>query len=222
VRAAGGRRTAAALALLAAAAVCPAGALRAQSLPFEAIPFGGVVLPVGKLVQQGTAQLSHPAAVTFGGRLDAWLTRSTAVELVISYSVSGYHAVSSSGQVTDTTGALFAATGRFVYRFATSGPVSWQVSAGAGVMAHSGSFLENLASSGRQHLVGVVGLTGRLQVSEGTALVLTAEDYVCSVKLSGIPGIAAAAHLNNYPMFSLGIVVPLGARGEEDDYRTIR
>ena len=214
-------RTGASLTLLAVAAFL-AGPAPAQTLPFEAIPFGGVVVPAGNLVEQGTASLSHQTAVTFGGRLDAWLTRSTALELAVSYSISGYHAVSSSGQVTDTTGALLAATGRFVYRFASLGPASLQVSAGAGILVHGGTFIENEASSGRRNLAGVVGLTGRFQVSEGTAVVLTAEDYVCSVKLSGVPGITPAAHLNNYPVFSLGVVVPLGARGSDEDYRTIR
>ncbi len=216
-----GRRAVAAVALL-VAALAPSP-VRAQRLPFEVTPFGGGVFPVGKLVEQGSATLSHRTGATFGGRLDAWLTSSAALELTISYALSGYHATNTVGQTVDTTGGLLAVTGRFVYRFARTGPVDWQASAGAGMLVHTGAYLSNMASSGRQHLTGVVALAGRIQVSEGTALILTAEDYVCSVKLSGITGITPAAHLNNYPVVSLGIVVPLGARGEDDDeYRVIR
>ncbi len=211
-----------AFALLAAAALAPVAA-RAQALPFEAIPFGGLVVPMGRLVDQGSATLSHETAVTFGGRLDAWLTRSAALELAFSYSLSGYHATTTGGQTVDTTGGLLAVTGRFAYRFARTGPVLWQGVAGAGVMLHTGAYLGNMAPSGRQHLTGVVGLSGRIPVSEGTALMVSAEDYFCSVKLSGISGITPAAHFNNYPVLSLGVVVPLGARGEDDDeYRVIR
>jgi hypothetical protein len=110
-----------------------------------------------------------------------------------------------------------------VYRFARSGRVSWLANGGAGVLVHSGTYLEDRAAAGRTHFTGVAGLSSRIQVSEGVALLLAVEDYVCSVKLSGITGITPAAHLDNYPVLSLGVVVPLGARGEDDDdYRVIR
>ena len=79
-----------------------------------------------------------------------------------------------------------------------------------------------MASSGRQHLTGVVGLSGRVQVSERTALVASAEDYVYSVKLGGITGIIPQSRINNAVVVSLGIVVPLGSREEDDEYRVIR
>lgn len=220
--AARGYRTAAALALLAAAAVCPAGRARAQALPFEAVPFGGALFPMGKLVDQGGTTLAHRTSVVFGGRLDAWLWHWGGLELAVTYAPSGFHATNSLGQSVDTTGGLFAATGRVVLRFARTGPVWWHVSAGGGVVIHSGTYLANLVSSGRQSVAGVVGLTGRFQVSEGTALVLTAESYLYSAKFSGIAGVTPAARFNSDVAVSLGVVVPLGARGEEDDYRVIR
>lgn len=214
-----GRSAACALAL-AVTAIHP-GLLRAQ--PLEAVPFGGAIFPMGRLVEQGNATLSHRTNVVFGGRLDAWFWGAAGLELAVAYAPSGYHATGATGPSVDTTGGLFTATGRFLYRFAHTGPLSWQVSAGAGAMVHSGSFLSNLASSGRQHLTGVVGLTGRFQVSEGMALVLGAEDYVYSIKLGGMTGITPQSRLNNAVVVWLGVVVPLFAHGDDDDeYRVIR
>ena len=212
-------RSAACALALAIAALHP-GLLRAQ--PLEAVPFGGAILPMGQMVEQGNANLSHRTGVAFGGRLDAWFWNSAGLELAVGYAMSGYHATSTAGVSADTTGGLFTATGRFLYRFARTGPLSWQVSAGGGVMIHSGSFLDNMVSSGRRHLTGVVGLSARFQASEGTALVVSAEDYVYSVKLGGITGITPQARLNNAVVVSLGIVVPLFAHGEDDEYRAIR
>ena len=206
-----GRSTASVL-VAAVTAIHP-GLLRAQ--PLEAVPFGGAILPMGQLVEQGNANLSHRTSVVFGGRLDAWFWSSAGLELAVGFAPSGYHATTTAGMSADTTGGLFTATGRFLYRFARTGRVSWQANAGAGVMVHGGSFLVNMASSGRQHLTGVVGLAGRFQVSEGTALVVSAEDYVYSVKLGGITGITPESRINNVVVVSLGIVVPLGAWGEE-------
>jgi hypothetical protein len=206
--------------LVAAMTAIHPGLVRAQ--PLEAVPFGGAIFPMGQLVEQGNANLSHRRSVVFGGRLDAWLWSSAGLELAVGFAPSGYHATSTAGTSADTTGGLFTATGRFLYRFARIGPVSWEVSAGAGVMVHGGSFLVNLASSGRQHLTGVVGLTGRVQVSEGTALIASAEDYLYSVKLGGMTGITPESRLNNAVVVSLGIVVPLFAHGEDDEYRVIR
>jgi len=195
------------------------GPLSAQTL--EAVPFGGGVLPLGTLVRQGRASLSHRPNVVFGGRLDLWLWSSAGLEVAASFSPSGFRAADALGASLDTTGSLFAVTGRFVYRFARTGLASWHVLAGAGVVTHGGSYVTNV--TGRTHLTGVVGVTGRFQVSRGTAIVVAAEDYVYSVKFAGIPGIVPAARLNNDVVLSLGIVVPLGARGDDDDYmRVIR
>jgi hypothetical protein len=203
---------------LVAVTVTLPGLLPAQSV--EAVPFGGFVLPLGTLVQQGRASLSHRANVVFGGRFDTWLWRSAGLEVVVSYSPAGFHIADTLGATLDTTGGLFAATGRFLYRFARAGKLSLDASAGAGLVTHSGAYMG--AVTGRTHLTGVVGLSGRFQASAGTALVLTAEDYVYSVKLSGISGIAPTARLNSDVVVSLGIVVPLGARGDDDHLRVIR
>jgi len=211
------RATTAARVLLAAVIALQPGLLRAQAL--EAMPFGGVVFPTGTLAQQGRASLSHRRHVIFGGRLDGWLWRSAGIEVTVGYSPSGYHAADTLGNAIDTTGGLFAATGRFLYRFAQTGNVSWIASVGGGVVTHSGIYINNL--TGRTRLTGVVGLTGRFQVSDATAVAVTAEDYVYSVKFVGIGGIAPTSRSNNDLVVSLGIVVPLGARGDED-YRVIR
>lgn len=194
------------------------GLLRAQTVEF--VPFGGVILPLGKLFQDSGATLSHRATVAFGGRMDLWLRPSVALEVVVGYAPSGYHFVKPAGAVVDTTGGLFAATGRLVYGFARTGLASWHVLAGAGVVRHAGNYISNV--TGKSHLTGVVGAIGRFQVSRGTAVVVAAEDYVSAVRFGRITGSAPAARLNNDVVISLGVVVPLGASGEDDYLRVIR
>ena len=215
----GSRRavSAACVGLTAIAVVLPCR-LSAQGMEF--IPYGGVILPLGKLVEQGRANISHVVNVAFGGRVDGWLSPRTGLEVAVSYAPSGFHAADTLGTSLDTTGGLFSVTGRVLYRFARTGAMSWHVLAGAGVLIHSGAYIANL--TGKKNLTGVVGVTGRFQISGGTAITLTTEDYVYSVKFGGIPGIAPAARLNNDVVFSLGLVVPLGARGEDDYMRVFR
>jgi hypothetical protein len=201
-----------------AVAVILPGPLGAQTV--ELVPYGGGILPLGRLFQDSGAKLSHRATVTFGGRLDLWLRPSAALEVVVGYAPSGYHFVKPTGAAVDTTGGLFSATCRLVYRFARTGMVSWHLLAGAGVVRHSGNYISSV--TGKSHLTGVVGATGRFEVSWGTAVVLAAEDYVSAVRFGGITGSSPAARLNNDVVVSLGIVVPLGASGDDDYLRVIR
>jgi hypothetical protein len=199
--------------LLAAGTVTLPCRLRAQ-LP-EFLPYGGVVVPTSKLIQQGRASLAHRTQVAFGARLDYWVSRSTGLEVVASYAPSGYRRVDTTGTARDTVGGLLHATGRLLYRVVQRGPWSAHVLAGAGVAVQGGAYLGG--ATGKTSLCGVVGAAARLRASAGWTLQLTAEDYVYSARLGGfadVPG--AAGKLNNDLVLSLGVTVPLGARGEED------
>jgi len=186
----------------------------------DLIAYGGVVAPLGKLIQQGRASIGHVSKVAFGGRLDVWLTPSAGLEVAADYSPSGYRHVDTTGAALDTTGALLHATGRMLYRFAQGGVWSAHILAGAGIVSHSGVYLTG--TTGKTSLCGVVGVAGQLRIVTGWTVQLTAEDYVYSARLGGfadVPG--ASGTLNNDLVLSFGVAVPLGARGD-DDLRVIR
>ena len=182
---------------------------RAQSHPAQLVPFGGMAVPQGRIYTYKSAAISHQNAVAFGGRFDAWLTRTLGVELVASYAPSGYHVVDSTGAAHDTTGGLFTASGRVLYRFVRAGPFAAHVLAGGGILTHSGRFTERL--SGRSDPAGVVGVSAGVAVSQWM-LVVAAEEYLYPAALGGIGGYPdAPSRLNGLFVLSLGAEVPLGA-----------
>ncbi len=199
----------AALVLLALALSGPPRALWAQAHPLQLVPFGGVALPQGRIYQYKLASVSHQSRAVFGGRLDAWMNGSLGLEIAAAYAPSGYHVVDSLGTPHDTTGGLFTATARVLYRFVRAGPFRAHLMAGGGVVTHSGLLIERF--SGKTNPAGVVGLSAGVAVSRWT-LQVTAEQYLYAAGLGAIPGYPnISSRPNGVFVLSLGAEIPLGA-----------
>ena len=209
-----GGRWAALTALLLVAGMAPGlpGRLRAQPVTF--VPYGGAILPQGKVYQQSGASIRHRAAVTFGGRLYAWVSGPVGVEVAVNYAPSPYR-VDTAATSFDTTGGVLAASARVLFRFARTGPLSWHLIAGAGVVRHTGLYVAN--ATDKTSLAGVLGLAGRFPLSSRIAALLAAEDYIYSAALGGFTGsLASTRQLNHDVVLSLGLELPLGARGDDN------
>jgi hypothetical protein len=199
--------TLAVVALLAPASVQAQHMPRArQRIRLEFVPFAGVLVPVGKLINEGGVSLSHRTTVLVGGRLDAWFSSRGGVEVAVGYAPSGYHAdVSGSGQ--DTTGSHLSASARIVFRFATGRTSSWHLYVGGGIVHHGGAGVYGYR--GTTDAAGVAGVAGRFRVTPALALQATAEDYIYQASF-GPQGEAGntIGRLSNDLMLSLGVVVP--------------
>jgi hypothetical protein len=205
--------TAACLLAAAAASLRP-GLVRAQEPPLQFTPSLGVAVPLGKVYEQTGAGIRHRTGLAFGGRLSTWIAGRVGLEVAISYALSGYR-VDTASQSFDTTGAVLAASGRVLVRFARIGGTAWHLTAGVGVVKHSGTYVAH--ATGRTNLAGVLGLAGTIPLSRQITIVVSAEDYVYRVALAGFTGaLGSTRQLDHEMLFSVGWEFPLGARGDDD------
>jgi hypothetical protein len=203
---------------LAAMAVLAPASVEAQQVQgagrrirFEFVPFAGVLVPLGKLINEGSVvhvTMSHRTTFLVGGRLDAWFSHLAGAEVAVGYAPSGYHVVQN-GSSDDTTGSHLSVSARFVVRFATGPTSTWHLYVGGGIVSHGGAGVGGLR--GTTDVSGVAGVAGRFRVTPALALQATAEDYIYQASF-GPQGEAGntQGRINNDLMLSLGLVVPLG------------
>lgn len=183
----------------------------------EFIPFVGLYLPAGNVVEESGVALKHNTTFVFGVRLALRATDRVGVEGSIGYTPSAVTFSATGIGSADTAAHVILASGRV--RFGV-GPrtasTSWHVLVGMSVVAHGGDAYDLLKSfggslSGATDIGMVVGAGGKFKVGSSLAVRVDVEDNLYSAKFK-LGGANSQSKFQNDVVVSMGLVVRLGGK----------
>jgi hypothetical protein len=182
----------------------------------EFIPFVGLYLPTGKVVDESGVSLKHNTAFVFGLRLAMQVADRVGVEGSFGYTPSAV-TFSAGGGSADTSAHVLLASARVRFGVGPrTGSTAWHALAGLSVVAHGGnaySLLQSLGGSlsGATDIGMVVGIGGKFKVGPSLAVRVDVEDNLYSAKFS-LGGANSQSKFQNDIVASMGLVVRLGGK----------
>ncbi len=200
------------LAVLMGAPICLAAQGKA-----EFIPFVGLYLPAGNVVDESGVTLKHNTAFVFGLRLAMQVADRVGVEGSFGYTPSGVTITAAGVGGADTSAHVILASGRVLFGVGPrTGSTSWHVLTGLSVIAHGGDVYDALKAgagslSGATDIGGVVGIGGKFKVGSSIAVRVDVEDNLYSAKFN-LGGTNSQSKFQNDIVASMGLVVRLGGK----------
>jgi hypothetical protein len=183
----------------------------------EFIPFVGLYLPAGNIVEESGVSLKHNTTFVFGMRLALRPTDRVAVEGSIGYTPSAVTFSAAGIGSADTSAHVLLASGRVLFGVGPrTGSTAWHVLAGLSVVAHGGNAYDLLQTiggslSGATDIGMVVGAGGKFKVGSSLAVRVDVEDNLYPAKFK-LGGANSQSKFQNDVVLSMGLVVRFGGR----------